>query len=84
MSMAVPSTEGLAMFMQEDEITQEASNNMQALNKSLSLPENFAKKIIVLELICERLEVTHDSREVQELADLYTVSQIFSNGDTNA
>ena len=57
---------------------------MQALNKSLSLPENFAKKIIGLELVCERIEVTPDSREVQELADLYTVSLIFPNGNKNA
>ena len=41
------------------------------LKRKLSLPKNFAKKVIHLESVCERPDVT--LLNVKELMDLYTV-----------
>lgn len=45
--------------------------------KSDSLPPNFAKKLISLEIQCERPDATQ--AHVNQLMDLYTVSSLCSN-----
>jgi hypothetical protein len=45
------------------------------IKKKMNLPRNFAKKVIDLELLCDRLDVTREN--VNSLMDVYTVKQIF-------
>ena len=47
------------------------------LKKRMDLPRNFAKKVIDLELQCERPDVTKDN--VNSLMDLYTLAIEYYN-----
>ncbi len=69
----------LKWFTKKKEDTGDKSHNEKKAAKSnlrikkrMSLPRNFAKKVIDLELQCERPDVTRD--HINSLMDLYTVS----------